>query len=181
MLFRKKSPEEKMEKLVHRKDWSRLADYVYGDENQKKELAQALAQSDDESSLDLLLRLADVAVAANEDDVLKLSVGEVQDSQIMQMISEDITRKDTDQLRKHFAYHYGVSCNLGVSAERSGLCYLTGESGGSHLTACHAVNGVVDKDYGDVFASGSCVNCFAGSDSGKVAVTLICEYELVGS
>ena len=47
------------------------ADYVYGDENQKKELAQALAQSDDESSLDLLLRLADVAVAANEDDVLK--------------------------------------------------------------------------------------------------------------
>ena len=52
-------------------NWSRLADYVYGDENQKKELAQALAQSDDESSLDLLLRLADVAVAANEDDVLK--------------------------------------------------------------------------------------------------------------
>ena len=39
MLFRKKSPEEKMEKLVHKKDWSRLADYVYGDENQKKELA----------------------------------------------------------------------------------------------------------------------------------------------
>ena len=67
MLFGKKSPEEKMEKLVHKKDWSRLADYVYGDENQKK----ALAQSYDESSLDLLLRLADVAVAANEDDVLK--------------------------------------------------------------------------------------------------------------
>ena len=42
-------------------------------------------------------------VFSNEDDVLKLSVGEVQDSQIMQMISEDITRKDTDQLRKHFA------------------------------------------------------------------------------
>ena len=42
-------------------------------------------------------------VFSNENDVLKLSVGEVQDSQIMQMISEDITRKDTDQLRKHFA------------------------------------------------------------------------------
>lgn len=39
---------------------------------------------------------------SNEDDVLKLSVGEVQDSQIMQMISEDITRKDTEQLRRHF-------------------------------------------------------------------------------
>lgn len=37
-------------------------------------------------------------VFSNEDDVLKLSVGEVQDSQIMQMISEDITRKDTEQL-----------------------------------------------------------------------------------
>ena len=33
---------------------------------------------------------------------MKLSVGEVQDSQIMQMISEDITRKDTEQLRRHF-------------------------------------------------------------------------------
>ena len=33
-------------------------------------------------------------VFSNEDDVLKLSVGEMQDSQIMQMISEDITRKD---------------------------------------------------------------------------------------
>ena len=42
-------------------------------------------------------------VFSNEDDVLKLSVGEIQDSQIMQMISEDITRKDTEQLRKHFA------------------------------------------------------------------------------
>ena len=41
-------------------------------------------------------------VFSNEDDVLKLSVGEMQDSQIMQMISEDITRKDTEQLRRHF-------------------------------------------------------------------------------
>lgn len=42
MLFGKKSPEEKMEKLVHRKDWSRLADYVYGDENQKRNLHRLL-------------------------------------------------------------------------------------------------------------------------------------------
>ncbi len=70
MLFQKKTPEEKMEKLVHKKDWSRLADYVYGDHDQKLELAQALATSDDNSSLDLLLRLADVAIAANEDDVM---------------------------------------------------------------------------------------------------------------
>lgn len=31
MLFQKKTPEEKMEKLVHKKEWSRLTDYVYGD------------------------------------------------------------------------------------------------------------------------------------------------------
>ena len=30
---------------------------------------------------------------------LNMAVGEVQDSQIMQAISEDITRKDTEQLR----------------------------------------------------------------------------------
>ncbi|MBU5479738.1 response regulator transcription factor [Blautia sp. MSJ-19] len=41
-------------------------------------------------------------VFSNEEDVLKMSVGEVQDSQIMQMISEDITRKDMEQLKKHF-------------------------------------------------------------------------------
>lgn len=44
----------------------------------------------------------DKHVFANEDDALKMSVGEVQDSQIMQMISEDITRKDIEQLKRHF-------------------------------------------------------------------------------
>lgn len=41
-------------------------------------------------------------VFSNEDDVLKLSVGEVQDSQIMQMISEDITRKGYRSAEKAF-------------------------------------------------------------------------------
>ena len=37
-----------------------------------------------------------------EEEELKMAAGEVQDSQLMQMISEDISRKDTEQLWKHF-------------------------------------------------------------------------------
>lgn len=37
-----------------------------------------------------------------EEEELKMVAGEVQDSQLMQMISEDISRKDTEQLWKHF-------------------------------------------------------------------------------
>lgn len=44
----------------------------------------------------------DKHVFSNEEDTLKMTVGEVQDSQIMQMISEDISRKDMEQLRRHF-------------------------------------------------------------------------------
>ena len=37
-----------------------------------------------------------------EEEELKMAAVEVQDSQLMQMISEDISRKDTEQLWKHF-------------------------------------------------------------------------------
>ena len=70
MLFEKKTPEEKMEKLVHKKEWARLAEYVHGNQETKVALAQALACSDDSSSIDILLRLADAAIACGEDDVM---------------------------------------------------------------------------------------------------------------
>ena len=41
-------------------------------------------------------------IYSSDEDTLNLSVGEVQDSQLMQMISEDISRKDTELLRRHF-------------------------------------------------------------------------------
>ena len=41
-------------------------------------------------------------IYSSDEDTLNMSVGEVQDSQLMQMISEDISRKDTEQLRRHF-------------------------------------------------------------------------------
>ena len=44
----------------------------------------------------------DKHVFTNEDEVLGMAVGEVQDSQLMQAISEDITRKDIEQLWRHF-------------------------------------------------------------------------------
>lgn len=44
----------------------------------------------------------DKHIFTNEDDTLSKAVGEVQDSQLMQAISEDISRKDVEQLRKHF-------------------------------------------------------------------------------
>lgn len=42
-------------------------------------------------------------IYSNEEEHLQMAVGEVQDSRLMQMISEDISRKDAEQLRKHFS------------------------------------------------------------------------------
>ena len=41
-------------------------------------------------------------IYSSDEDALNLNAGEVQDSQLMQMISEDISRKDVEQLWKHF-------------------------------------------------------------------------------
>ena len=41
-------------------------------------------------------------VYSSDEDALNMNAGEVQDSQLMQMISEDISRKDVEQLWKHF-------------------------------------------------------------------------------
>ena len=41
-------------------------------------------------------------VYSSDEDALNMNAGEVQDSQLMLMISEDISRKDVEQLWKHF-------------------------------------------------------------------------------
>ena len=66
MFFTKKTPEEKMAKLVSRRDWNGLSQYVYEDKNTKITLAKALAASNDNSCIDILLRLAD----CGDDDVI---------------------------------------------------------------------------------------------------------------
>lgn len=59
MLFAKKMPEEKMEKMIKRNDWGELSQYVFDTKENKLALAKALAKSDSQQSIDLLLRLAD--------------------------------------------------------------------------------------------------------------------------
>lgn len=66
MFFSKKTPEEKMAKMVNRKDWNGLSQYVNSDKETRIALAKALAGSGDNSCIDILLRLAD----DNDDDVI---------------------------------------------------------------------------------------------------------------
>lgn len=52
-----------------------------------------------------------------EEEHLQTAAGEVQDSQLMQLISEDIGRKDVEQLKKHFdCLKEKYSCNNQFSA-----------------------------------------------------------------
>ena len=62
MLFSKKTPEEKMEKLVHRKAWGELSEYMF-----KIALAQALGTSETEEAIDLLMEL----VESKDQDILE--------------------------------------------------------------------------------------------------------------
>ena len=66
MLFRKKTVNEKIEHLVKKNDFYELADYVHGTKEEKIDLATALGANDNNSSVDLLLRLID----DNDEDVI---------------------------------------------------------------------------------------------------------------
>ena len=61
MLFKKKTVSEKIEHLVKKNDFYVLADYVHGTKEEK-----ALGANDNNSSVDLLLRLID----DNDEDVV---------------------------------------------------------------------------------------------------------------
>lgn len=63
MLFKKKTLDEKLEKDVKRGDWYALQEKVMGTKEEKIAAAKALAESDSQNSIDLLLRLVD-----NEDE-----------------------------------------------------------------------------------------------------------------
>ena len=66
MLFKKKTINEKIEHLVKKNDFYELADYVHGTKEEKIDLATALGANDNNSSVDLLLRLVD----DNDEDVV---------------------------------------------------------------------------------------------------------------
>ena len=65
MLFKKKTLDEKMEKYVKHHDWYAIQEELTGSKEGKIAAAKALGASDDQSSVDLLLRFVDDA----DDDV----------------------------------------------------------------------------------------------------------------
>ena len=66
-----------------------------------------------------------------------------------------------------------------ITAVGAGLGDLAGQTGGSHLAAGHAVNGVVDEDDGDVLVTGSGMDGLSHTDGSQVTVTLIGEHDVL--
>ena len=59
MLFKKKTLDEKMEKYVKHHDWYAIQEVITGSKEEKIAAAKALGASDDQTSVDLLLRFID--------------------------------------------------------------------------------------------------------------------------
>lgn len=66
MLFKKKTLDEKMQKYVKHGDWYAIQEKLQGTKEEKVAAAKALGESDNQSSIDLLLRFIDDA----DDDVV---------------------------------------------------------------------------------------------------------------
>ena len=69
---------------------------------------------------------------------------------------------------------------LRVAAVRTGRGFLTNQRRGSHLSARHAIDGVVDEDNDDVLTTVQGVDGLTGTNTSQVTVTLIGEYQTVG-
>ncbi len=63
------------------------------------------------------------------------------------------------------------------SIRRSGRD-LSGQCGGSHLTAGHTVNRIVDENDGDVFTSGAYMDGFRRTNGSQISITLICKHHV---
>ena len=68
---------------------------------------------------------------------------------------------------KHLADTDRIAGQLDVAAVRGGLRHLTGQRGRRHLAAGHAIDAVVDKDYGDILTAGGCMDGLSGADGGQ--------------
>src|SRR5208283_3158772 len=69
----------------------------------------------------------------------------------------------------------------GTASEGGRGALLADEGCGGHLAAGHSVDGVVDEEYGDMFAAVGGVDDFGGADGGEVAVALIGNDDAVGT
>ena len=69
---------------------------------------------------------------------------------------------------------------LRVTTIRTGRSFLADQRRRSHLSARHAIDGVVNEDDDDVFATVQGVDGLTGSDTCQVAVALVGEDKTVG-
>ena len=72
-----------------------------------------------------------------------------------------------------------VSVQVCLTAVGAGGGLHAHEGGRCHLSACHAIDGVVDEDHGDVLATVEGMDGLACADASHVAVALIGEDEFV--
>ena len=66
-----------------------------------------------------------------------------------------------------------------VTSVRTGRGFHAHKGSGSHLSAGHTVDGVVDEDDGDVLTAVQRMDGFGRTDTCQVAVALIGEYQTV--
>src|SRR5205814_5674554 len=84
------------------------------------------------------------------------------------------------QCRQQFAHAQRIPFSGRVAAVRRGGAFLADEGSGGALAAGHAVDGVVDEDSGDVFATVGGVQDLGGSNRRQVAVSLVADEDAVG-
>ena len=100
-------------------------------------------------------------------------VGDVGDGDAL---DEDGRLEGADEL----AHVEWVALGEGVASVGAGDGLLADEGGGGHLSAGHAVDGVVDEEDADLLAPVGGLEGLVESDGGEVAVALVGEDDLVG-
>jgi len=76
---------------------------------------------------------------------------------------------------QHLGRADGIALSFHIAALRGGSGHLPGKRRWRHLTAGHAVVGVIDENRGDLLTPGSGCHNLAHADGSQVAVTLIGE------
>ena len=84
------------------------------------------------------------------------------------------------QRGEHLGRADGVSLRLHIAPMDGGGGLLSRQGGGSHLTAGHAVIGIVQKEHGDVLAARSSVHDLCHANGGQVAIALVGHHNAVG-
>ena len=74
----------------------------------------------------------------------------------------------------------GITVQGCLPAVRARGSFHPHERRGGHLSACHAIDGIVDEDDGDMFSPVQGMDAFSCTDARQVAITLIGEDQTVG-